>query len=75
MRRRIKTQPTQLLRKAAASGSVAARKSFPAWVDASEGSIVFSAVVPRVRDGLILRPVRRGRSASGRGLPDGPAGR
>ena len=75
MRRRINTQSTPMLRKAAASGSVSARKSFPAWVDANEGAMVFSAVMPRVRDGLILRPVRRGKSASGRGLPDGPAGR
>ena len=75
MRRRIKTQSTQVLRRAATSGAVSARKSFPAWVDANEGAMVFSAVMPRVRDGLILRPVRRGKSAGGRGLPHGPAGR
>jgi hypothetical protein len=44
-------------------------------LDANEGAMVFSAVMPRVRDGLILRPVRRGKSAGGRGLPNGPAGR
>ncbi len=76
MRRRLKPQSTRVLRKAATLGSAVARRSlFPAWQDTGEGEVVFSTVVPRVRDGLILRPVRSGRSAGGRGLIDGPAGR
>jgi hypothetical protein len=75
MRRRIKSQSTPVLRKAAASGASAARKAFPAWEDAAEGLVGWSTVTPRVRDGLILRPVRCGRSAGGRALIDGPAGR
>jgi hypothetical protein len=41
--------------------SGAARRTFPAWIDASERGVAFSAVavVPRVRDGLVLRMVGR----------------
>lgn len=43
-----------------------ARRSFPAWIDANERGVAFNAkaVMPRVRDGLVLRAVRRGKPAS-----------
>jgi hypothetical protein len=39
----------------------AARRGFPAWIDASERGVAFSCtvVMPRVRDGLVLRMVSR----------------
>lgn len=38
---------------------IAPRRAFPAWLDASERGVAFSAtsVTPRVRDGLVLRVV------------------
>ena len=37
------------------------RRTFPAWIDASERGVAFpaTAVMPRVRDGLVLRLVGR----------------
>ena len=46
-----------------------ARRTFPAWIDANERGVAFSAaaVMPRVRDGLVLRMVGRTKlSAAGR---------
>ena len=47
------------LRKSALSASAASRRGFPAWIDAGERSVAFTAaaVTPRVRDGLVLRKV------------------
>jgi hypothetical protein len=47
--------------KAARVLGAAARRTFPAWIDANERGVAFNAtaVVPRVRDGLVLRRVRR----------------
>lgn len=46
---------------AARALSAVARRSFPAWIDASERGVAFSAttVMPRVRDSLVLRVVHR----------------
>jgi hypothetical protein len=40
------------------TGSMA-RRTFPAWIDASERGVAFhaTAVMPRVRDSLVLRVV------------------
>jgi hypothetical protein len=49
------------LRKSAAVPS-AARREFPAWVDAGERGVSFAAakaVMPRVRDALVLRVVSK----------------
>lgn len=57
------------LRKTATSASASARHSFPAWIDADETGVVFSAVrsaTPRVRDGLVLRKVSKGKSVERR---------
>ena len=54
------------LRKSAAA---AARRGFPAWIDAGERGVAFAArktVRPRVRDGLVLRAV------GGAKKPDAP---
>ncbi len=42
------------------------RRAFPAWIDASERAVSFNAtaVMPRVRDGLVLRMVGRSKAAS-----------
>lgn len=47
------------LRKAVTSGSAAARRHFPAWIDSGDRAVPFAAtiVMPRVRDGLVLRAV------------------
>ena len=39
------------------------RGVYPAWIDAGESGVAFSAAVvtPRVRDGLVLRVVGKGR--------------
>jgi hypothetical protein len=50
--------------------SVAAQRMPAAWIDSGEG-ISFSALVtPRVRDGLVLRPVEITGSGRGRSHPD-----
>lgn len=67
MRRKIKALSTHMpLRKAAMSASPAGRRSFPAWIDAGDRTVTFSAAgaVPRIRDGLILRTVARAKPAS-----------
>ena len=60
------------LRKAALSASAASRRGFPAWIDAGEAGVAFSArtVVPRVRDGLVLRVVAKKKNERARSLPD-----
>ena len=53
-----------LLQKAA---SIAASRTFPAWIDSAESGAGHRTVMPRVRDGLVLRLVagrRQGRDAS-----------
>ena len=63
MRRHIKVKSAAsalLVRKTATSASATARRCFPAWVDAAEGAVVFTATrtaTPRVRVGLVLRRV------------------
>ena len=69
MRRTIKAKSTRVpLRKTATTASAASRRSFPAWVDASEGT-AFSATgaVPRVRDALVLRLVVSRKRPAGKG--------
>lgn len=75
---RIKTASARVLpRKAAMSASVASRRSFPAWIDASEHGVAFSAAVTsRVRDGLVLRVVgRKMKAAATRKSAHGPGTR
>ena len=75
MRRKPKVSPRRVVRRAATSATAAARRSFPAWIDASEHAVPFAAVVtPRVRDGLVLRVVTRSQPASRRG-PHGAGAR
>ena len=42
------------------------RRAFPAWIDADERAVSFNAtaVMPRVRDGLVLRMVGRTKPAA-----------
>lgn len=78
MRRKTKTLSTPLpLRKAAMSASVAARRSFPAWIDADERGVTFSAAIaiPRVRDALVLRTVNRPKPANPRNSTDADGAR
>lgn len=63
-------------RKPVLSASAAARRSFPAWIDAGEPAAAFTATraaTPRVRAGLVLRKV--GRKTGGRSVPHGPNAR
>ena len=58
------------VRKSVTSGTAAARRSFPAWVDASEATAPFNATrtaMPRVRDGLVLRRVAKKNAERGVG--------
>jgi hypothetical protein len=58
-----------LKRRSAVSASAAARRAFPAWIDAGDPGIALSAglVLPRVRDSLVLRVVSRGTGAKAKG--------
>jgi hypothetical protein len=75
MRRNLKVKAVSTripLRKAATSATAAARRPFPAWIDAADGT-TFSAVAvtPRLRSALVLRTVQKKsvnpRSAHGSG--------
>jgi uncharacterized membrane protein YidH (DUF202 family) len=57
----------ELLKKAA---SLAASRTFPAWIDASEYGGVQACAVPRIRDSLVLRVVAGRRQDQGRSLID-----
>lgn len=64
---KIKVVAAQVLApKAARAMSAPVRRTFPAWIDASERGVAFNAnaVVPRVRDGLVLRTVGRAKPAA-----------
>jgi hypothetical protein len=63
------------LRKSATKS--AARRVFPAWIDAGERGVAFSAaaVTPRVRDALVLRTVSKRKRLPGRNSSDGPGAR
>lgn len=79
MRRKVKALVTRVpVRKAATSSSSAARRSFPAWIDASERGVTFSAaasVSTRVRDGLVLRAVAKGKAVQSKKGAHGPGAR
>ena len=65
------------LRKSAATAATA-RRAYPAWIDAGERGVAFSAaktVMPRVRDGLVLRVVSRGKRPSKRKVSHGASAR
>jgi hypothetical protein len=62
-----------LLRKSVTSATESARRSFPAWIDAGDTSVSFSAArsaTPRVRDGLVLRRVGQNKTSE-RSVPHG----
>ena len=73
MRRNAKVKVTAAripLRKSAV-GALAVRRGFPAWIDAGERGVAFAAkaVMPRVRDGLVLRVVSKRKRPS----PENPS--
>jgi len=61
MRRVVKTKiaAARVLPRKTRVTAAQARRAFPAWIDAAERSVPFNAtgVMPRVRDGLVLRLV------------------
>ena len=81
MRRIAKTKIATvrvLPRRAAAAATVWSRRDYPAWIDASDRGVSFSATcaTPRVRDGLVLRLVAQKRKiGSSRRTPDAHGGR
>lgn len=81
MRRALKVKlasPGVLVRKAHAAVPASSRRTFPAWIDASERGVAFpaSGVSKRVRDGLVLRVVgRRKSTVVARKSSDGPGAR
>ena len=60
---KVKALATRIpLRKTVTSGTAAARRGFPAWIEADEGGVAFPARIaatPRVRDALVLRTVSK----------------
>lgn len=77
MRRVIKVKALATLRKTATTGSAAARRNFPAWISADSG-VAFTAraaVVPRVRDALVLRTVGKKKPVSGKSSTHGTGAR
>lgn len=81
MRRAAKTKAnvhrTVAARKTPLSASAAARRSFPAWIDAASSTVPFTvtrAATPRVRAGLVLRTVNKKKTAE-RSAPHGPGSR
>ncbi len=54
-----------------------ARRTFPAWIDANERGVAFNAkaVMPRVRDGLVLRMVGRPKQPAAKKNAHGPGAR
>jgi hypothetical protein len=76
MRRNVKVKSVSTrvpLRKAATSANAAARRPFPAWIDAADGA-AFSAttVTPRLRSALVLRTVSKKKSVNPRSAAHGP---
>lgn len=73
---KVKVAVARMLpRKAAMPATAASRRTFPAWIDAGEGGVAFSAaaVTPRVRDALVLRAVgRKKKPVEARKSSDGP---
>lgn len=72
MRRTSKIKPASIripLRKAVTSGSAASRRHFPAWIDSGDRAMLLPAtiVMPRVRDGLVLRAVPTKRNSANGG--------
>jgi hypothetical protein len=69
--------PRVLLRKATSASSAGLRRVFPAWIDASDHGLPFSAVTvtPRVRDGLVLRQVAKGKPGGAKGSTHAHPGR
>jgi hypothetical protein len=73
MQRSIKVKATQVpLRKSAMTGSAAARRTFPAWIESEDRAPVLTsaAVTKRVRDALVLRTVAKKKSAMAKGSTD-----
>lgn len=65
------------VRKTATTASAASRRNFPAWIDATEGPVVFQltrTAQPRVRDGLVLRRVASAKQTE-RSVPHGRSSR
>ncbi|MDO8540938.1 MAG: hypothetical protein Q7S40_10925 [Opitutaceae bacterium] len=76
MRSAAKTKPIASrlrARKSALSATAAARRIFPAWIDADERVVSFAAAAaqPRVRDALVLRKVAKKKSAGRKGTNHG----
>ncbi len=72
MSRPVKVKATRVpLRKSALPGGAAARRAFPAWIDATDsaGGGLPAAVTKRVRDSLVLRTVAKPKS-TGKGATD-----
>jgi hypothetical protein len=81
MRRPVKVKAVSTrvpLRKTAKNASGSTRRPFPAWIEADEGSVAFSAkaaATPRVRDGLVLRAVSKKKSTLAKGSSHAGSGR
>lgn len=81
MRRPVKVKSAAAgripMRKSALTSSPAARRGFPAWIDASDRAVAFPAVnvTPRVRDALVLRTVAKAKSAPAKGPNHVPGAR
>ena len=58
---RVKVAAARIPLRKSTAVAAAARRGFPAWIDAGERGVAFSAttVTPRVRDALVLRVVSK----------------
>jgi hypothetical protein len=81
MRRVVKVKTNAALiplRKAVTTASAAARRGFPAWIEADDGPVALSvkaAAMPRIRDALVLRKVSRKKISSAKGSRHGDSPR
>ena len=74
---KIKIVAARMLAPKAPRIAAGARRAFPAWIDADERGVAFSAkaVMPRVRDGLVLRMVGRAKQPVPKKSAHGPGAR
>jgi hypothetical protein len=70
---KVKSAPGRLaLRKAVLTAPAAARRAYPAWIDAEDRAVPVPAVAvtPRVRTALVLRQVATRKSTGAKGSTD-----
>jgi hypothetical protein len=79
MRRNVKPQAVgtrTAARQTASTANAAARRAFPAWIDAADGAAFsVTSVTPRLRSALVLRVVTPQKPANPRNAAHGSGAR